>query len=151
MLSLNNNFERVISGMVLVLMLVDNSSTQFLEARQAWIIAMKIAMNFWLEVSKATEPPYSINYFRKWKRAKTTTTKNTTEKVLIFITFHYSPKAYNALAISGWFSFILQKTFRIRCVNLSQMGIGGVIIWWAKRKRFVRDFFVVYFIYWERW
>lgn len=55
-------------------------------------------------------------------------------EVLIFITFQL---------IS--FCFIHISSFCSLCMNniltsISQKGIGGVIVWWAKRKYFLRDF-----------
>lgn len=45
-----------------------------------------------------------------------------------------------------FFCFIHISSFCSLCMNniltsISQMGIGGVIVWWAKRKYFLRDFF----------
>lgn len=44
-----------------------------------------------------------------------------------------------------FFCFIHISSFCSLCMNniltsISQMGIGGVIVWWAKRKYFLRDF-----------
>lgn len=55
-------------------------------------------------------------------------------EVLIFITFQLI--SFALYVISSFCSLCMNNIL----TSISQKGIGGVIVWWAKRKYFLRDF-----------